>query len=397
MGIFPKWLYQCTFIAFLFVIFLLYHFSCWISRKAPNHASEPVQCWVDPQPRFWKADNLLSWTDPPWRRSHPPTSPCRPTLSPPPYSQPSRHQQPPQQMDNRRILPQKKRRRSPRQDPGRTARQEPWRKAEERNIWTRQVLSGWHRWVSKQISLKAIIWILEGLGSLFGVMRSGYKVKYKGITTLNTSNRNPANPAIYTLTCQMRKAPCSRERRVHCMDTRGGLVPDSRFVWIGSYGMALPWWQVSTPLLSAGVWRLLLPRSLPVQLLAGRSVGPGATYDIYRKAQNWMLRLMKRNLIDNISTQCSTSCGEGVQRRRVVCPGLSCPQPQPLPTRWNTFIFKWSLGLNCFQPLFWTWICFKWSFELYSKPSRPCSSITPCGGDWLTGRCTTIIYEMSFS
>ena len=31
----------------------------------------------------------------------------------------------------------------------------------------------------------------------------------------------------------MRKAPCSRERRVHCMDTRGGLVPDSRFVWIG--------------------------------------------------------------------------------------------------------------------------------------------------------------------
>ena len=108
-------------------------------------------------------------------------------------------------------------------------------------------------------------------------------------------------------------------------------------------------------------------------------------------------RIMKRNLIDNISTQCSTSCGEGVQRRRVVCPGLSCPQPQPLPTRWNTFIFKWSLGLNCFQPLFWTWICFKWSFELYSKPSRPCSSITPCGGDWLTGRCTTIIYEMSFS
>ena len=28
----------------------------------------------------------------------------------------------------------------------------------------------------------------------------------------------------------MIKAAVSRERRVHCMDTRGGLVPDSRFV-----------------------------------------------------------------------------------------------------------------------------------------------------------------------
>jgi len=122
----------------------------WISRQASNHASEPVQCWVERQPRFWKADNLLSWTDPPWQshsQANPPTSPRWTIQSPPPYSQPSRHK-PPQQTDNQKILPPKKRRRSPRQDPGRTVRQELWRKAEERNFSTRQVLqlvSGWHR------------------------------------------------------------------------------------------------------------------------------------------------------------------------------------------------------------------------------------------------------------